>query len=34
MEASFKQKKYQAGVVGGIQAVTQQLIQHFPASAM
>jgi uncharacterized membrane protein len=33
MEASFKQKKYEAGVVAGIQAVTQQLIQHYPASA-
>ena len=33
MEASFRQKNYQAGVVTGIQAVTQQLIQHFPASA-
>jgi uncharacterized membrane protein len=33
MEASFKQKNYKTGVVTGIQAVTQQLIQHFPASA-
>lgn len=33
MEAAFKQKNYQAGVIGGIQAVTQQLIQHYPAPA-
>jgi uncharacterized membrane protein len=33
MEVSFKQKNYEAGVIAGIQAVTQQLIQHFPASA-
>lgn len=33
MEASFKQKNYQAGVIAGIQAVTQQLIHHFPGSA-
>ena len=34
MEAAFKQKSYAEGVLGGIQAVTQQLIQHFPASAV
>jgi uncharacterized membrane protein len=33
MQDCFKQKNYQAGVIGGIQAVTQQLIQHFPAAA-
>jgi uncharacterized membrane protein len=32
MEASFKKKQYEAGVVTGIQAVTQHLIEHFPAS--
>ncbi len=33
METAFKQSNYQGGVVGGIQAVTQNLIRHFPASA-
>jgi uncharacterized membrane protein len=32
MEAAFRQADYKGGVVGGIQAVTQHLIQHFPAS--
>lgn len=31
MEAAFKQAKYEAGVVSGIQAVTQHLTKHFPA---
>jgi uncharacterized membrane protein len=30
MEASFKKKNYEAGVIAGIQAVSQQLIHHFP----
>jgi uncharacterized membrane protein len=33
MQDSFKQKNYEAGVIAGIQAVTQQLIRHFPVSA-
>ena len=32
METAFKQANYEGGVVGGIQAVTQHLIIHFPAS--
>jgi uncharacterized membrane protein len=32
MEMAFMQADYQGGVVGGIQAVTQHLIKHFPAS--
>jgi len=32
METAFKQANYAGGVVGGIQAVTQHLIKHFPAS--
>ncbi len=32
METAFKQENYEGGVVGGIQAVTQHLIRHFPAS--
>ena len=32
METAFKQANYEGGVVGGIQAVTQHLIKHFPAS--
>lgn len=31
MEASFVQKDYEQGVVTGIEAVTRQLIKHFPA---
>ena len=31
MEAAFKQANYEAGVVSGIQAVTQHLAEHFPA---
>jgi uncharacterized membrane protein len=33
MEAAFKRAQYEDGVVSGIQAVTQHLAQHFPASA-
>ena len=33
MEAAFKQENYEGGVVSGIQAVTQHLTKHFPASA-
>lgn len=33
MEAAFKEKHYQAGVIAGIQAATRQLIQHFPICA-
>ena len=33
METAFKQEQYERGVGGGIQAVTQQLLRHFPASA-
>lgn len=32
METAFKQANYEGGVVSGIQAVTQLLIKHFPAS--
>src|SRR5450756_2636448 len=32
METAFKHANYEGGVVSGIQAVTQHLIQHFPAS--
>ena len=32
MEADFKQANYEDGVVTGIQAVTQHLMKHFPAS--
>ena len=31
METAFKQAHYEAGVVSGIQAVTQHLVAHFPA---
>jgi uncharacterized membrane protein len=33
METAFKQANYEGGVVSGIQAVTQHLTRHFPASA-
>ena len=33
METGFKQANFEDGVVSGIQAVTQHLMQHFPASA-
>ena len=32
MENAFKQADYEGGVIRGIQAVTQHLMQHFPAS--
>ena len=32
MEAAFKQANYENGVVSGIEAVSQHLIQHFPAA--
>ena len=32
MEAAFQQANYEGGVVGGIQAVTRHLVEHFPAS--
>jgi uncharacterized membrane protein len=32
METAFKQADYEGGVVSGIQAVTQHLMKHFPAS--
>ena len=31
METAFKQSNYEAGVLSGVQAVTQHLVQHFPA---
>lgn len=31
MEAAFRQSSYQAGVIHGVQAVTRQLVRHFPA---
>ena len=33
METAFKQANFEDGVISGIQAVTQHLMQHFPASA-
>ena len=32
IETAFKQENYEGGVVSGIQAVTQHLMKHFPAS--
>ena len=32
METAFKQANYEDGVVSGIKAVTQHLVQHFPVS--
>jgi uncharacterized membrane protein len=32
METAFKQANYESGVVSGIQAVTQHLKKHYPAS--
>ena len=32
METAFRQADFEGGVVNGIQAVTQHLIKHFPAS--
>ena len=31
MEAAFRRAEFESGVISGIQAVTQQLIGHFPA---
>ena len=33
METAFKQANYEGGVVSGIQAVTQHLVEHFPAAS-
>ena len=30
METAFRQSNFEGGVVSGVQAVTQQLMQHFP----
>lgn len=32
METAFKQADYEGGVVSGIRAVTQHLVEHFPAA--
>ena len=34
METAFKHGNYESGVVSGIQAVTQHLMRHFPASGV
>ena len=34
MESAFKQANYESGVISGIQAVTQHLTKHFPASGV
>ena len=34
MEAAFKQNDFERGVVRGLQAVTQHLMKHFPASGI
>ena len=31
MEAAFRQSDFERGVLGGVQAVTQHLVKHFPA---
>jgi len=31
IEMAFRQSNYESGVVSGVQAVTQHLVQHFPA---
>ena len=31
MEQAFRQSNFEGGVVGGVQAVTQHLVEHFPA---
>ena len=31
MEAAFRQSNFEGGVVSGVQAVTQHLVEHFPA---
>ena len=32
MEAAFKRSNYEAGVLSGVQTVTEHLVKHFPAS--
>ena len=32
METAFSQSNYESGVLSGVQAVTQHLVQHFPAA--
>ena len=32
METAFKQSNYEAGVLSGVQTVTEHLVEHFPAS--
>ena len=32
MEAAFRQSDYEGGVLSGLQAVTQHLVKHFPAT--
>lgn len=34
MEAAFGQSNFEGGVVCGVQAVTQRLVQHFPADTL
>jgi uncharacterized membrane protein len=34
MEVAFKHGNYEDGVISGIQAVTQHLTKHFPASGV
>ena len=34
METAFQQGNYKGGVISGIQAVTQHLMKHFPASGV
>ena len=33
MEAAFRQSDFEGGVVGGVQAVTRHLLQHFPSDS-
>lgn len=33
MEAAFKAEKFEGGALSGIQAVTRELVDHFPAAA-
>ena len=33
MEAAFRQSNFEGGVIGGVQAVTRHLLQHFPADS-
>ncbi len=33
MEADFKQSHYEGGVVNGVKAISQHLVQHFPVGA-